>query len=272
MKLFLGSLLVLSTFAHAAPYKPSAEAIRLLQNPKGSSGKVTLVKEDLISLERLETMFTMDGKTPGMAAMLKRNSLRHGSKAVPLLIKVMKESKYPEQNRWQATMLLGQIMGKKSAPFIAKFSSHPHWMMRVASLKALLALRQDSYHQVYSKALRDPSLIVRVQALDNISRMQIKPLAPHVWNMLYDQSNYSGDAGSRKRTSIVKSVIRTLGDVRFEKAQRPLAKLIQNPKYVDLMDDLDYSLEKITGEISPNKADQRRKFWSKVASSGPNKI
>jgi hypothetical protein len=270
MKLFLGSLLVLSTFAQAAPYKPSAEAIRLLQNPKGS--KVSLVKEDVISLERLETMFTMDGKTPGMAAMLKRNSLRHGHKAVPLLIKVMKESKYPEQNRWQATMLLGQIMGKKSAPFIAKFSNHPHWMMRVASLKALLALKQDTYHQVYSKALRDPSLIVRVQALDNISRMQIKPLAPHVWNMLYDQSNYSGDAGNRKRTSIVKSVIRTLGDVRFEKAQIPLAKLIQNPKYQDLMDDLDYSLEKITGEISPNKVDQRRKFWSKVASTGSNKI
>lgn len=263
MKLFLGSLLVLSTFAHAAPYKPSAEAIRLLQNPGGK--QVKLVKEDIVSLERLETMFTMDAKSPGLSAMLKRNSLRHGSKAVPVLIKVMKESKYPEQNRWQATMLLGQIMGKKSAPFIARFSDHPHWMMRVASLKALHALKQDTYQQVYSKALRDPSLIVRVQALDNIASMKIKPLAPHVWNMLYDQTNYSGDAGKRKRTSIVKSVIRTLGDLRFEKAQRPLAKLIQNPKYNDLMDDIDYSLEKITGEISPNSGDQRKKFWSKLA-------
>lgn len=261
MKLFLGSLLVLTSFAHA--YVPSKEAIRLLQNPNGN--KVKLAKEDVVSLERLETMFTMDTRTPGLAAMIKRHSLRHGSKAVPVLIKVMKESKYPEQNRWQATMLLGQIMGKKSAPFIARFADHPHWMMRVASLKALLALKQDSYHQVYSKALRDPSLIVRVQALDNISRMQIKPLAPHVWNMLYDQSNYSGDAGNRKRTSIVKSVIRTIGDVRYDKAEKPLAKLIQNPKYTDLMDDLDYSLEKITGEVSPNSADQRRKFWTKVA-------
>lgn len=263
MKLFLGSLLVLSTFVHAAPYKPSPEAIRLLQNPKGN--QVKLVKEDVISLERLETMYTMDSHTPGLSAMLKRSTLRHGSKAVPVLIKVMKESKYPEQNRWQATMLLGRIMGKKSAPFIARFSDHPHWMMRVASLKALLALKQDTYHQVYSKALRDPSLIVRVQALDNISRMQIKPLAPHVWNMLYDQSNYSGDAGTRKRTSIVKSVIRTLGDIKFTNAKRPLAKLIQNPKYQDLVEDIDYSLEKITGETSPNSADQRRKFWSKLA-------
>lgn len=270
MKLFLGSLLVLSTFAHAAPYKPSAEAIRLLQNPGGKS--VKLVKEDLVSLERLETMFTMDAKTPGLSAMIKRNTLKHGNKAVPVLIKVMKESKYPEQNRWQATMLLGRIMGKKSAPFIARFSDHPHWMMRVASLKALLALKQDTYHQVYSKALRDPSLIVRVQALDNISSMKIKPLAPHVWNMLYDQTNYTGEAGNRKRTSIVKSVIRTLGDVRYDKAQRPLAKLIQNPKYKDLVEEIDYSLEKITGEISPNSGDQRQKFWSKLAATNTKKI
>lgn len=265
MKLFLGSLLVLSTSLFAAPYVPSKEAIRLLQSPHGPSKGVKLVKEDVVSLERLETMFSMDARTPGLAAMLKRHSLKHGPKSVPVLIKVMKESKYPEQNRWQATMLLGRIMGKKSAPFIARFSEHPHWMMRVASLKALLALKQDTYHHVYSKALRDPSLIVRVQALDNISRMEIKPLAPHVWNMLYDQSNYTGKSGNLKRTSIVKSVIRTLGDIRFEKARRPLAKLIQNPKYQDLAEDLDYSLEKITGETSPNSAEQRRKFWSKLA-------
>ena len=222
-------------------------------------------KEDVVSLERLENMFSMDGKTPGLTAMLKRQTFKHRQKAVPVLIKVMKDGKFPEQNRWQATMLLAQVMGKKSAPFIAKFSDHPHWMMRVASLKALLGLKQSEYHGVYSKALRDPSLIVRVQALDNISQMNIQPLAPHVWNMLYDQTNYSGDAGNRKRTSIVKSIIRTIGDVKFDKAQKPLAKLIQKPKYQDLMDDIDYSLEKLTGEKSPNTVDGRRKFWSKLA-------
>jgi hypothetical protein len=137
-------------------------------------------------------------------------------------------------------------------------------------------LKQDTYHAVYAQALKDPSLIVRVQALDNISQMQIKPLAPHVWGMMYDDSNYSGDSGNRKRTSIIKSVIRTLGDVRFTKAQAPLAKLIQKPKYQDLMDDLDYSLEKITGQTSPNGIgakglDGRRKFWSKYAAIDGNK-
>lgn len=250
--LSLALLLSVSAFAASTP-KPA---------PK-------VAQQDVISLERLENMFMMDASTPGLAPMIKRHTLKHQGKAVPLLIKVMKEEKYPEHNRWQATMLLGQVMGKKSAPFIAKFIDHPHWMMRLASLKALMGLRQSEYHAVYAKALKDPSLIVRVQALDNISKMNISAMAPQVWNMMYDQSNYSGNAGKRKRTSIVRAIIRTIGDLKFEKAQKPLAKLMQKPKYQDLIEDLDYSLEKITGENSPNStADARRKFWaSKLAAS-----
>lgn len=253
------------SFAGVSPKK-----IELLKDPNGKN--VRLEKQDVVTLERFENMFTMDARTPGLHAMLKRNAFKHKQKAVPILIKVMKESKYPEQNRWHATMLLAQIMGSKSAPFIAKFADHPHWMMRVASLKALLGLKQADYHAVYSKALKDPSLIVRVQALDNISQLKITKLAPDVWSMMYDQTNYTGEKGARKRTSIVKSIIRTVGDVKYKEAQKPLAKLIQKPKYQDLIEDLDYSLEKITGETSPNSVEQRRKFWSKVAMDGNKKI
>jgi hypothetical protein len=260
-------LLGISTFSFADTHE---KKIQLLKDPSGRS--VHLVQEDVVTLERFEHMFMMDARSPGLHAMLKRNAFKHKQKAVPVLIKVMKESKYPEQNRWHATMLLAQIMGPKAAPFIAKFSAHPHWMMRVASLKALLGLKQADYHAVYAKALHDPSLIVRVQALDNISQMKITKLAPEVWGMMYDQSNYTGDKGTRKRTSIVKSIIRTVGDVRYKQAEKPLAKLIQKPKYQDLMDDLDYSLEKITGEVSPNSVEQRRKFWSKVTLTENKKI
>lgn len=256
----LSLLAILSFSAMAASTAPKAAAPKVAQ-------------QDLVTLERLESMYMMDASTPGLTPMIKRHTLKHAGKAVPLLIKVMKEEKFPEHNRWQATMLLGQVMGKKSAPFIAKFIDHPHWMMRLASLKALMGLRQSDYHAVYAKALKDPSLIVRVQALDNIARMNISSMAPQVWNMMYDQSNYSGNAGKRKRTSIVRTIIRTIGDLKFEKAQKPLAKLIQKPKYQDLIEDLDYSLEKITGENSPNStAEARRKFWaSKLAVSSTSK-
>jgi HEAT repeat protein len=237
------------------------QKIKLLKDPQGKA--VKLGKEDVISLERFENMFSMEARTPGLQVMLKRHAFRHKEKAVPVLIRVMKDGNYPEQNRWHATMLLAQVMGPKAAPFIAKFTEHPHWMMRVASLKALLGLKQSDYHAVYSRALRDPSLIVRIQALDNISQLKVTKLAPEVWNMLYDQSNYTGEKGARKRTSIVKAIIRTIGDVKYLEAKPALVKLIQKPKYQDLMDDLDYSLEKLTGEVSPNSAQARRQFWAK---------
>jgi hypothetical protein len=268
---FLSSLILVTLSFPSFAASAEKKSIELLKNPDGR--KIALAKSDIVSLERLESMFSLDPRTPGLATVLKKHTLTHRQKAVPVLIKVMKDGNYPEQNRWHATMLLGQVMGKKSAPFIAKFAEHPHWMMRVASLKALLGLRQSEYHKVYAKALKDPSLIVRVQALDNISQMKISPLAPNVWNMLYDQSNYSGEAGNRKRTSIVKAVIRTLGDIKFEKASKPLAQLIQKPKYQDLVEDLDYSLEKITGRKSPDtNIEQRRKFWSNLTAQNGTKI
>lgn len=266
----LATLIIFAGLSSLSFASINDKKIQLLKDPNGK--KISLDKEDAVTIERFQQMFMMDGRTPGLQAMLKRNAFKHKQKAVPVLIKVMKESKFPEQNRWHATMLLAQIMGPKSAPFIAKFADHPHWMMRVASLKALLGLRQSDYAAVYSKALKDPSLIVRFQALDNISQMKITKVAPDVWNMMYDQTNYTGEKGSRKRTSIVKAIIRTLGDLRYTDAKKPLAKLIQKPKYQDLIEDLDYSLEKITGETSPNSVKGRRQFWSKIALNEGKKL
>lgn len=231
-------------------------------NVKPHEKKVSIDKSDIIKLERFETLFRMDPRTPGLFKVMKKNALNYKQNAVPTLIKVMKEEKFPDQNRWHATMLLAQVMGKKSAAFIAKFSEHPNWMLRLASLKALLGLRQESYHAVYSRALKDPSLIVRIQALDNISQMKITSLAPEVWQMMYDQTNYAGDVGKRKRTSIVKSIIRTLGDLEYKQVSPVFASLIQKDKYSDLSDDLDYSLEKMTKKVSPDSTVERRKFWA----------
>jgi hypothetical protein len=259
IKTIFASLLAISSLAGASV---SDQRIQLLRDPSGRN--LELQQKDVISAERFENMFTMDARTPGLQTMLKRHAFTLKQKAVPTLIKVMKENKYPEQNRWHATMLLAQIMGVKAAPFIAKFTEHPHWMMRVAALKGLLGLKQREYTKVYARALKDSSLIVRVQALDNISRLKLTSLAQDVWNMMYDQTNYTGERGALKRTSIVKSIIRTIGDIEYKDASKPLAKLIQKPKYQDLIEDLDYSLEKITGEISPNSINERRNFWSKV--------
>ena len=59
-------------------------AVDMLKNPHPKQARV--VKEDVVSLDRLENMFTMDSRSPGLSAMLKRQTLKHRQKAVPTLI------------------------------------------------------------------------------------------------------------------------------------------------------------------------------------------
>lgn len=176
---------------------------------------------------------------------LKERTLALGPKSVPVLIQVMKDGSFPETNRWIATFMLGKVMGEKSAPFIAKFVAHPHWMMRLASLKTLLALNQKKYIAHYAQALQDKSLLVRYQALENVDHFKIKELGPNVWKMMYDKENYSGKEGKLKRAAIIKNVIRTLGDLEYSPAKAPMIKMVKNQKFKDIHEDLNYSIARI---------------------------
>jgi HEAT repeat protein len=176
--------------------------------------------------------YMMNYSDKNQIAALKSETLKHAGESVEALIEVMKNGKYPDKNRWVATFLLGQIMGDKSAPFLVKFLKHPNWVLRMASLKTLLALKQSNYGHEYATLLTDNSFIVRTQALDNIRTLHATNYAPQVWAMLYDKKNYyqptmNGKALKSKRSNIIKSVINTVGELKFEKAKDPLIKMIQ---------------------------------------------
>ncbi len=200
---------------------------------------------------------------------LKSKVLDMKKEAVPVLVEVMKNGKYPEKNRWIATMLLGRLMGSKAAPFISKFSKHPSWILRMASLKALLALSQKEYGSMYAKLLTDKSLLVRTQALENIKALRLRDYAPYVWRMLYDSQNYvQTDRGANKRTHIIKKVITVAGLLNFKKAKLPLLKMIQNKKYSDIFPEIDQALAMITGKKSPKGGMEVKKiFWKRLSLS-----
>ncbi len=204
-------------------------------------------------------------------AALKSLTLNYGGNSVEALIEVMKNGKYPEKNRWVATFLLGQIMGEKSGPFIVKFTKHPNWIMRMASLKTLLALKQERFGGEYARLLNDESLIVRTQALENIKSLKLKNYSANVWSMLYDRKNYyepsvKGSVKARKRSNIIKNIINTIGELQFQEARAPLIKMIQKDKYNDIFTEMDTALMKITGHKSPDTdVKGKRLFWNRKA-------
>ena len=135
----------------------------------------------------------------------------------------------------------------------------------------MLALKQRGYSQQYASLLKDDSFIVRAQALDNIRTLKTVDAAPQVWAMLYDKKNYyqptmNGKALKAKRSNIIKSVITTVGELKFEKARQPLLKMIQKERYNDIFPEMDASLAKITGQKSPNgDMSKKRIFWQRMA-------
>lgn len=233
-----------------------------------NSGQTSHLTKNLLQL------FSKEIGQNGDMKLLQAEALKHGGDSVAALIEVMKNDIYPDKNRWAATFLLGQIMGDKSAPFIARFVEHPSWVLRMASLKTLLALRQNKYAPKYSKALKDDSLIVRGQALENIRELKLKEQAPFVWAMLYDKKNYYQEKQKNKkelrhkRSHLIKDVIKTVGVLEFKEAREPLFKMIQNDKYNDVFDEMDFALTKITGKNSPTgELKVKRNFWQKTSLS-----
>ena len=240
----------------ASTIKPAPSAAQALSKEQADA---TPINE-----EKMLELFAQNYNTKQELVELQNKTLAQAGKAVPALIKVMKESKYPDKNRWMATFLVGRIMGKKAGPFISKFLKHPNWVLRMASLKTLLALREEQYGSLFAGALKDKSLIVRTQALENIHRLDLKEHAANVWEMLYDKRNYYSEKEG-ERTNIIRKVITVVGDLRFDKAKDPLLKMIQKEKYQDIFGELDYSLGKITGKKSPEGEKAKKFFWNRVA-------
>jgi hypothetical protein len=215
-----------------------------------------------IQKHKLFPSFLKSYKSKAELDGLRNKTIALQGEAVPLLTYVMKSKAFPEKNRWIATFALGEIMGKKAAPFLSKFTQHPNWLLRLASLKSLMSLDQKQYKGIYTRLLSDKAMIVRLQALETIKQFDLKELAPYVWAMLYDDKNYSGSKGGRKRGEIIRSIIKTIGDLKFDKATKPMLAMIQKKKYRDIHEELDYALSKVTGKASPEgNLSIKKHYW-----------
>lgn len=222
-----------------------------------------IIPKKSAQVDQLKKMLKQEALTPGDFRSVKKQIIDLKGSAVPMLIEVMKQKDFPDKSRWLATFMLGQIVGKRAAPFLAKFVEHPYWLMRMASLKVLQKLKQKKYSSLYAKALEDNSMMVRRQALETIGKLNLTSLAPQVWKMMYDKKNYTqGKQGKYRRTNIIKAVIKTLGDLKYQKVSSQLLKMAHKPKYTDIFPALDYSLTKILGKSSPRGSlEAKRKFW-----------
>lgn len=196
---------------------------------------------------------------------VRSQAIKDGAKSVPELIKVINTKKYPVKNKWHSIFLIGQIMGDKSIPYLESLSINKNWMIRLASLKTIAKLK-NATSNIYATLLKDKAMIVRFEALDSIARLELTHLSKNVWNMLYDDRNYSKSEGTRKRSDLIKKVIKVVGDLKFKEAKKPLLKMAKNKKYNDIFSEIDYSLAKIMDKESKGNTIEAKRFYWKIQS------
>ena len=227
-----------------------------------SSIKSSYVNNSSSEKQKLVKLLLDGRKNSNNLKKIKEISFKMSGAAVPILIKAIKSNKFPDKSRWAAIFILGKIMGKKSTPFLIKYLEHPNFILRLASLKTLLQLKERNLKGKLKKVLRDKSLLVRFQALENIRKLKLKKYSYDVWKMLFEKNNYH-NLKSKKfvRGQIIKRVVRVLGDLEFKRALPPFLKLIQKDHYEDLFFDIDYSLQKLSGKKSPGNEELKKAFW-----------
>ncbi|MBT7610654.1 MAG: hypothetical protein HN576_12920 [Bacteriovoracaceae bacterium] len=288
LKLILCTSLLLSFNLHAKKADLNSSKLKknsitfreIKEHKKNINKKKKEPKFNLASTNGKFLFMFYHAKTKEDIAKIKMKVFASDGKAIPAIIEVMKSNVYPDKNRWLATFLLGRTMGKKSGAFISKFLSHPNWVLRMASLKTLLALRAKKYGMGFARLLKDKSFIVRTQALENIKQLKLREYSPYIWQMLYDKSNYystqkkikkskvSSGKQKPKSTTIVKNIILAIGDLQFLKAKGPLLKMAGKKKYIDIFDEIDYSLTRITGKKSPaGPLSVKKRYWKRVSMS-----
>lgn len=237
-----------------------ALSVNLFAAKKNKINDSKIIKE----IQVVSSLFYDKENSKRSITHLRNKVMKLGPKSVPILIRVMKDKKVSDKKRWMATFSLGRIMGKKSAKFISKFTKHPNWMLRLASIKTLRSMNAIEYAEVFADALKDKSMIVRLEALETVKTLKLKKYASNVWSMMFHKHNYVGKKGKLKRTQIIGKVIRTVGDLKYSNAKKSLVKLIQSKKYKDLVSDIDYSLIEITGKSSPKSLISKQKFWASL--------
>jgi hypothetical protein len=186
------------------------------------------------------------------------------SDQVKFHIESIKDYQKSEQERWESIIWIGKNLGKKSIPLLCILTEHPHWLLRLGALKTLAAVGFKEGGDYYAKSLKDPSYLVRLQALENIRAFQLKKHAKYIWPVLTQAENFHQHTKEMKKEIFILA-IRSLGELDYQPSIKPLMALIQLKKYEKYFDHFDYALGLLYKQDSPKGTLlAKRNHWKKI--------
>lgn len=202
-------------------------------------------------------------------ALLTSWEKKYGTQAINPLMSIASESTQPDRDRYIALMGATKIGGKALAPRVARFLEDRSWLMRSASLKALRVLKDRRYGKKTLTLLKDPSLIVRNEAVKTIGKLRPRGSVRALIRTLHDPKNYH----KGKAQWVPQRALKTLVYLRPKpKAAYYLRPLLYKKKDAQFLKQVVMTIEKISSIQSPKdlKFQDRVNFWKKSLQMKPS--
>lgn len=182
-----------------------------------------------------------------------------GSKAYPVLVGMAFHDAETMKSRWSAFMALVQMAEKESLPEVRKALVSKDWFLRDAGLRVLPVLDAKAALTESTKALKDPALIVRTTAVENLKKIKDPNSAAALWSSLYDKRNFH-----RKQSLwIRRHILEALAEISPKGSAHQFGKVL-NDNDKSLLEPAMAGLEKVTKQKLGDPhfpLEYRRQLW-----------
>lgn len=129
-------------------------------------------------------------KGSDFAPLLSRWEKRFGATAVETLLKIAGDRKLEDADRYIALMAGARLGGSATGEAVATFLKDRAWMMRSAALRTLAAFDAKNLGAQTLPLLKDPALVVRMEAVDTVKKLQPEGSIDALLEVVASEDNY----------------------------------------------------------------------------------
>ncbi|MCM2279613.1 MAG: HEAT repeat domain-containing protein [Oligoflexia bacterium] len=179
--------------------------------------------------------------------LLKRWGTLYGADAVHPLVRMASNRALPDHERYIALMGAAKLGGPATAPLLEKFFKDPSWMLRSATLRAYTAFGLAGATRLKAETvlplLKDPALVVRMEAVEAVARLRPAGAVEALLSALERRENYH--AG--RAQWVPQRILQALRQLKATNAASRLLPLLDHKQDPSLQEQTLATLEAITG-------------------------
>jgi hypothetical protein len=196
---------------------------------------------------------------------------RYGSLAVAPLLQLASANGagkgLEDTDRYIALMGAAKLGGSGAAPLLTRFLKDSSWMIRSGALRALTALGNPATASAVLPLLHDPALVVRLEAVEAVRKLQPTGAAEALCAALEQSANYHGGKAQWVPQKALEALATLRAPSKFAAQLKPLLDHENDP---ELQKQTITTLESLTGRVLKKNGSltERIQEWKTALNKG----